>query len=452
VIARYQLVYLHRSGRLWLAMAVLLLLLGGSLVVSLVRQQARAAEVAVAAEHERERWLSQGTKNPHLAAHWGLYAFRPRSLGGAVEPGVDAYVGSTIWIEAHKENAAQFREADERQELSSLGDLTPAFVLTVLLPLILLLLCHDALAGERESGTIRTVLALGVDARRLLLGKALGTAAALLLVTLPTLIAGLSCVAWLGHLEGNAQSLSALLRMMMAYTLYAVAFGAVGLLVSVLSQSRRMALACGVGIWILLCLLGPRVASRLASWAYPAPNRADYNARLDDALEHGLDGKSSPELRRREAESEVPAGHQSQGYVLEAEEQHGYKVFDAFSSTLDQLYSQQAELLSGLSLVCPPLAVRAIAMDQAGTDWRHVYHFDQEVEGYRREMVQTMNRAMMEHSGEPGQLRADERLWKTLPPFVFHDPGPLGGALPWLALVFWAVLPLALLSKVPVRP
>ena len=50
------------------------------------------------------------------------------------------------------------------------GELTAAAVLQLLLPLLIILLGFSTFAGERESGTLRQVLSLGVDRHDLALG------------------------------------------------------------------------------------------------------------------------------------------------------------------------------------------------------------------------------------------------------------------------------------------
>lgn len=53
-----------------------------------VRQQHEAARRAT-----RAQWLNQGEKNPHSAAHYGVYAFKPKMPLSLVDRGVDPYVG-----------------------------------------------------------------------------------------------------------------------------------------------------------------------------------------------------------------------------------------------------------------------------------------------------------------------------------------------------------------------
>ncbi|MEW6280660.1 MAG: ABC transporter permease subunit, partial [Candidatus Eremiobacterota bacterium] len=184
-VAAHQLRLLWRDGSLRWGGGLLLLLMLLSLGLGWQNLAAARSEIEQARSGERRRWLEQGSKNPHSAAHWGVYAFRPRLAPAAIDPGLDPYLGVAVWVEAHKQNAAMFRPADDSTGLARWARLTPAFVLQKLVPLGLILFAFGAVAGERERGTLRQVLALGVNGRILLLGKAVGIATALTLLLSP---------------------------------------------------------------------------------------------------------------------------------------------------------------------------------------------------------------------------------------------------------------------------
>lgn len=117
-----------------------------------------------------EIWESQGEKSPHSAAHYGVYAFKPTGWLAFFGPGTEAYTGVTVWLEAHKQNQFLYRPASDGNTLQRFGELTAAAVLQLLLPLLIILLGFSTFAGERESGTLRQVLSLGVDRHDLALG------------------------------------------------------------------------------------------------------------------------------------------------------------------------------------------------------------------------------------------------------------------------------------------
>ncbi|MGC4083522.1 MAG: hypothetical protein QM736_15780 [Vicinamibacterales bacterium] len=85
-------------GALVLAVAVAALAAGWRQYSDVQRQHAKAQAAT------RAQWLQQGNKNPHSAAHYGVYAFKPKSRLALFDTGVDSYVGVAAWLEAHKQN------------------------------------------------------------------------------------------------------------------------------------------------------------------------------------------------------------------------------------------------------------------------------------------------------------------------------------------------------------
>ncbi len=95
-IARKEFTDVLRDGRFrWCS-----ILVGSLLLVSLAHgwDQTRKArqEHAAAQATAREHWESQGEKNPHSAAHYGIYAFKPRLALSFVDEGVDPYTGTSV--------------------------------------------------------------------------------------------------------------------------------------------------------------------------------------------------------------------------------------------------------------------------------------------------------------------------------------------------------------------
>ncbi len=124
-----------------------------------------------------------------------------------VDTGIDPYVGVAAWLEAHKQNEFKYPRAQDRTALQRFGELTAAEGFLVLLPLFIVLVTFNAFSGEREQGTLRQLLIVGVRPRDLMAGKALGVAMALALVLVPATIvgvAGLMLTAEFGALADDA--------------------------------------------------------------------------------------------------------------------------------------------------------------------------------------------------------------------------------------------------------
>src|SRR5688572_20982430 len=198
IIARKEFAELLREGRFRWAAGIILALLAVAALAGAHYQRDLVAQQLTAQSAEQSRWYNQGAKNPHSAAHYGLYAFKPRLAPAFLDPGVEPYTGVATWIEAHKQNEMLFRPAQDATLAQRFGDLTVALVFQVMLPLVVVLLAFNAFVGERERGTLRSLLALGLRPRDLVLGKLIGFAGALALILVPALGLGAAALALTG--------------------------------------------------------------------------------------------------------------------------------------------------------------------------------------------------------------------------------------------------------------
>ncbi|MEZ5933045.1 MAG: ABC transporter permease subunit [Alphaproteobacteria bacterium] len=119
-----------------------------------------------------------------------------------------------------------------------------------LLPLIALLLAHDAIAGEQERGTLLLLLTYPMPRWQLLAGKFLGHAFVLVLATL--IGYGLAALVLWG---GSASGLTIFLRMLGSSLLLAFAFLAIGYAISALCTETSAAAGLALAAWLGLVLL-----------------------------------------------------------------------------------------------------------------------------------------------------------------------------------------------------
>ena len=143
-------------------------------------------ERAAAAATDRALWTGQGAKNPHAAAHFGQYAFKPQSPLALADPGVDAYVGEAVWLEAHRQNEAQFRSARDTGVAARLGGLSFAFVLQTIMPLVAdPASASPASPASASAARCASSMSLGASPVDILAGKALAALGALSALLVP---------------------------------------------------------------------------------------------------------------------------------------------------------------------------------------------------------------------------------------------------------------------------
>lgn len=465
VIARKELRESLRDGRVrWLA-ATLLLLLAVGVAVGWHDARAERRAIESARSAERATWLDQGERNPHSAAHFGHYAFKPRPMLAALDRGIDDYLGRAIWLEAHWQDPFALRPAEDRTAVQRFGQLTAAFTLQVLAPLFVVLLGFAAVAGERERGTLRQLASLGLEARTLAAGKALGLGAALAVVLLPAALVALLLAVSSGALsEGpggglDAPSLGGTVVLVAVYGVYlAIVLGLV-LAVSARAETARTSLVVLLGLWMMATLIVPRLVADLGERLYPIPTPRAFNDAIADDQAQGLDGRGSAAERRQALQERVLAEHgvatleelpiNFAGLALQDSEEHANLVFDKHYGELWRLYGGQERVHLWGSVLSPMLAVRALSMAIAGTDIDRHRHFADAAESHRRELVKFLNEDMIHHAGADGfGYLADHQLWHAAPVFDYEPPTlgtVLARQLPaFAALAAWLLAAVAL--------
>ena len=431
-IARKELLEMTRDGRFRVAGGVILLLL----LTALGLGWRRHADVTVAHQtaiaQEREIWESQGEKSPHSAAHYGVYAFKPTGRLAFFDPGTEAYTGVTVWLEAHKQNQFLYRPASDGNTLQRFGELTAATVLQLLLPLLIILLGFSTFAGERESGTLRQVLSLGVDRRDLALGKALGVAGALGLLLVPAVLLGSAA---LTAAEAATEGGGAIRTLLTAavYLLYLGAFVGVTLAVSARSRSAQLALVSLLGFWVFVCLMAPRAATDIARAIYPTPSAQEFAATLAAEKEAGIDGVDYDdfmEARKQELLAEHGVDNVEalpinfSGWRLQVSEQYGDQFFDRHYAQLWDQFQAQDGFRQVVGFGAPLLAVRSLSMALAGSDFAHFRLFAEQAEQYRRSLVEFLNNDMRDNAIQADfRYTGNENLWNKSPSFEYAAPG-----------------------------
>jgi ABC-2 type transport system permease protein len=432
-IARKELTEMLRDGRFRWVSVVVLGLLTAAFFMGFRHQSEVSEQHELARRGTRDHWLGQGEKNPHSAAHYGIYAFKPAMALSAIDPGVDPYVGVAAWLEAHRRNQFEFRPAQDATAVQRFGELTAATVLQLLIPLLIIVLAFSAFAGERESGTLRQLMSLGVQPAELAIGKALGIGAALSMVLVPAAAIGVLAMVMATENRIVAADVPRLSLMILAYVLYFAVFASIALAVSAKAPSSRLALVGLLGFWIWNGLVAPRAATDIARSVHPTPSAFEFTNGIQNALDNGLDGHDPYDDRHKAYEREVLARYGVEkiedlpvnfaGLSLQKGEEWGNEVFDHFYGDLHATFHQQSRVRELASMAAPLLAVQSLSMGLAGTDFAQHRDFADAAEDYRRMLVETMNLDMAENAGKLDYTyMAGPELWESVPDFSYEAP------------------------------
>lgn len=460
LIARRDLTELARGGRLYWMGGLLLVLLATSLGVGWQRQHESQRERARAQALDYADWLAQPERHPHDAAHQGMHVFKPEAPLSIIDPGIGPYVGSTLWLRAHRQTEVKFRPAQDATGLTRFGSLSAAWVLQLLGPLLVIVLGFSAVSGERELGTLRQTLSLGVSMRQVLWGKALALGAMLALLLVPAGLVGAAAALLSAEPGARADAAVRLLGLAGAYTLYLAAFVFLVLAVSAWVSSSRVSLVCLLGLWIGVALVLPRLLADASRDWVPSESRREFERRLGAEL-----GAATQRAWTEHFGVGKPFGPgvsiSQWGVGLRVNDQAGYGVTDRHFNALWETYARQQEMQGWAGALSPTIAVRALSMGLAGTDFDEHRRFSTAAEAQRRLMQDVISDDLIEHADGHGEqhfaYRAEPELWARVPPFEYR-PARAGVALRrnlqslgllTLATLLWVALAHAAVKRRP---
>ena len=444
-LVSFELEIVRRDRRAWwalLCLASLVLLAFASVSLDAARGDAEKRAVASA---ERARWIGQGEKDPHSAAHYSIFAFKPSPPLAALDPGIGPFVGQSVWLEAHHQNDMLGRPLQNASLLERAGLANPASLILTFAPLIVFLLAFVVVAQDRERGTMRLALGAAVHPAAIVRAKALAIwGASTGLLVLPVVLAGLVLSGITGRLDGDVIGRLALWTMLMSG--YLAVLAAIGIVVALRARDARIALALLFGIWIVIALILPRAGSSAADSLRPLPSsQAVRQQTLDEAAAYWSaedSARHKTQLLARYGVTRIEDIPNPRMAELDMVERHSHQVFDRILGGFYRQVAGQDRLFATFGFLSPTIAAQSLSASLAGSDFSHHQDFIWTAERYRRGLVNRMNGDGMEHRAHGSERHTnDQRLWSQIPEFAYSAPA-LGRAsapaLPALvALLLW---------------
>lgn len=422
---------LWREGRVRISIIVVLGLLLLATWISAKQYHDVNEQYEHAKTTERDNWDNQGEKNPHSAAHYGTYVFKPKLPLSLVDQGVDKYVGTSIFLEAHQRNESKFIAAADQTSMARFGDLTPDFVLLFIIPLLIILLGYNSFTKEREMGTLTLLKSQGLSPWKWMLGKWIALFFPIFTITiLLFVIAGLL----LSNLDDfGVFSWSSLFVLCLVYLVYYAIFSNLVLLVSAMTKKSGVALVLSLSLWILACLVAPKAASNFAENKYPYPTRQEFALNIQKDTDKGLDGHNPWSEEAKSLEEKVLKEHgvdslqqlpfNFDGYLMQKGEEYEAEVFEKHYKKLRELNNKQSGVYKNLAVLSPYLPTRFLSMGIAQTGYAAYADFTEAAEKYRVATQKFLNDDLA-NSTTYGQYdyQAGPDFWKQLPEFTYEPP------------------------------
>jgi len=444
---------------------VLLTLLAlAATIVSSHHMQAAAEHRARQQAEAQAAFDAQPDRHPHRVVHYGHFVYRLPSALAAFDPGVDPFTGSSMFLEGHRQNTANFGDVMQSSILTRFGQLTPAFVLQILAPLVLIFLGHGVLAQERERGTLRQLMLQGASTRVIVGGKL----AALWLVSAVFMLPAFVGLAWLAMAPGASSAVA--VALMAGYVIYLGSWCAIIATASALLTRRRDALLVLVAAWAVTALLVPRVAPDVAYATYTLPDRLQTEASIGRDLRalgdsHDADDPYFAAFRQRVLDTygvsrieDLPVNYK--GLLAVEGERLTSGLFNDYAERSADVQHAQNRLVGWFALLSPSIALRQLSMAAAATELSSHLQFMSQAEAHRYRLVQQLNQLQAEgvsyaddtakDDGADQRKRVDRAHWQEIPHFQFR-PQPasamLGSMWPGLLILLgWFIAGLTALA------
>ena len=246
-----------------------------------------------AKDHMRQQWVSIDEMNPHSAAHYGTFIFKPSNLLSNLDEGVNSVTGNVLRVEGHVQNEIVHSEASQMQAVSRFGKLKPSLLLQYIVPLLLVFLAFNSVSNEKQSGRLKLLVLQGAKPLQIILAKTLSVwLYGMLLLSLILFVYGLL----------NLQSLTAdiLARtalFFLSYSLYYFIISGLTVFFSARWQNATLALTSMLGIWIIWTIFLPNILmSSVEKW-HELPSRNEFQTAMKEDRSKGLDGHNPTDKR-----------------------------------------------------------------------------------------------------------------------------------------------------------
>ncbi len=451
--------FLRRNKILLLLSLGFVLILITSLLMGNKQVQQQSLSYETAKEHIRGQWESIKEMNPHSAAHYGTYVFKPSNLLSSLDEGVNSVTGNVLRVEGHVQNEIVHSEASQMEVVSKFGKLKSALLLQYIVPLLLIFLAFHTVSSEKQSGRLKLLILQGAKPFSLVIAKTMAVwlygIALLVLVIIVYAILNLESI--------TGEIVTRTFLFFLSYATYYFILTGLAVFFSVRWQNATVALTSMLGIWILWTIFIPNIMmSSVEKW-HPLPSRAEFKAAMTEDRSKGIDGHNPSDERGKELKEKVLKKYKvdsiSQlpinfdGIRMQADEDYGNIVWDKHFGNLRDVQAQQKASFQLGGILNPFISLQNTSKGFAGNDNLHHQEFLLQVEKYRRVLIKQLNDEHAYGGSKSGDWgwKADNTFFKSIADFKYQ-PIALktvfsGYLIDVMLLLLWALFILFLLYR-----
>lgn len=400
----------------------------------------------------RTQWESIDAMNPHSAAHYGTYVFKPANLLSSLDEGVNSITGNVLRVEGHVQNEIVHSEASQMQSISKFGKLKSSLLLQYIVPILLIFLAFSSISTEKRSGRLKLLVLQGAKPISLIFAKLLS----IWLYGIGLLALTVIAYALYNVSELNGEVLSRTAMLFLSYSLYYFIVTGLTVFFSARWKNPTIALTSMLGIWIIWTVFLPNILMSSVEKLHELPSRNEFNTAMREDRSKGLDGHNPSDERKEELEARVLKEYgvdslsqlpiNFDGIVMQEDEEYGNKVWDKHFGELRSVLAKQKKSYQFGGFVNPFISLQNASMGFSGNDNLHHQEFLLQVENYRRVFIKMLNDQHAFGGSKTGDWgwKADNEFFRSVPDFEY-TPTALASVFSYyitdlLLLLCWATV------------
>ena len=397
----------------------------------------------------RKLWEDQFPKNPHMAAHFGTFAFKQANPLSIFDKGISNYSGTFIYLEAHRQNDFLFSPAQNASVFLRMGEFNISFLLQFIIPLFILTIGAGMFSEEKERGIIAFIKANAVPVQYIAYAKIL-VLTGLVSATVLLLALGSVFICFVNDIHWSFADLSILVVLFSCYTLFYFTLSSLAVLISLKSKTYKTAFVTSCFVWIILFFLIPRLSINLANSWFPLPSNIAFREQVKKNIDQGINGHARGDREKHVIDSLLQAhGVDSthklpvniDGILLAQGEQYSSNIYTIHFQKLNQRLISQQQISQVAGLFDPFLPMRNLSMQLCKNNIQHEKDFREQAEKYRNYFVNELNNNMTLYSKESefNTYKVDSEVYRKIYDFNYQPPTSyqtLHGSLSDIMLLF----------------
>ena len=381
-----------------------------------------------AQKHVRNQWDNLKPMNPHRAAHYGSYVFKPISVLNSLDDGVSSITGNVLKLEGHVQNEIVYSEASQSISISKFGKLKSSLILQYVIPLFLIFLAYSSISSERETGRLKLLVFQGISLFQLVFSKSIsiwlyGVFLLLITISIQTLLSTI-----------DLEIIQRLMLVFISYSCYYYIICSLTTLFSVSFKNNTSALSSILATWIIWTIFLPKIWGNAVENIYPLPSRQNFKSIMKEDRSKGIDGHDPSDQRREQLKSKYLAKYNVDslkhlpinfdGIVMQEDEEYGNRVWDKHFGNNYSIFKKQKRLYQISGLLSPFSSLQNLSIGVCGNDMIHHLDFLKKAEDYRRYLIKSLNDKHAFGGSKTGNWKwtVDNEFFKSVEKFEYETP------------------------------